>query len=277
MAIITEQLTTPIGAEIKGIALEDVIGDPALQDEVRAALWQHLVVGFRGQAIDDETHMAVARIFGEPQTHVIGQAMGVTYQVEEISDSSTKLPDRDGWHTDAPFLREPPGVAVLRGVMIPPSGGDTLWANMYAAYESMSATMQGFLQDLRVSYPPQQGLMDYVERHLGADVASRVRELLGDGSEHPLVRTHPETGRKALYFARDFAGSIVGLNDDESGAIWSLLQTRLANPSIQCRWRWQQGDVVIWDERATQHFGAADHRGQDRTLRRVLVAGDVPH
>jgi taurine dioxygenase len=132
------------------------------------------------------------------------------------------------------------------------------------------------LDGVRVQYPPQQGLIDYVERHAGKEVADRVRELAGDGGEHPIVRTHPETGRRALYFAHSFAGSIVGLNENENGAFWSFLQQLPTNPNIQCRWHWHDGDVVMWDERATQHFGAADHRGQERIMRRVMVTGDTP-
>jgi taurine dioxygenase len=147
---------------------------------------------------------------------------------------------------------------------------------MYAAYDALSPTMQEMVKDLRVKYPPQAGLVEYAARHLGEEMANRIRDAVGDGGEHPLVRTHPWTGRRALYFARGFAGSVAGLNDDETRALWPFLEGIAANPNIQCRWRWHDGDVVIWDERATQHFGAADHRGQERLMRRVMVTGETP-
>jgi taurine dioxygenase len=274
--LVVEQLTASIGAEVTGLGLEDVLGDPAAQAEIRAALWQHQVLAFREQFLDDEAHVALAACFGEPFVHPIGLALGRTEPFEEIADDAAKLPDRDGWHTDAPFVDQPPSAAILRAVKVPPSGGDTLWANMYDAYDAISPAMQGMLGGVRVQYPPQEGLIEYVRRHAGDELADRVRELAGDGADHPLVRTHPETGRRALYFARGFAGSMVGLHDDEAAALWSFLEPLPANPNIQCRWHWHEGDVVIWDEAATQHFGAADHRGQERVMRRVLVTGGTP-
>ena len=252
------------------------VGDPALQSAICAALYEYQVLAFRNQFLDDETHVAVASFFGAPQIHPIAQVVGVTSPVGEIADSATKLPDREGWHTDAPFMPQPPRVAVLRAVHVPPWGGDTLWASMYAAYDALSPIMQTVLDGLRVKYPPQQGLFDYVQAHLGDEVAAKVRELVGDGAEHPLVCTHPKTGRRALYFARGFADSIVGMHADEGVILWPYLESLATRPGIQCRWRWHDGDVVMWDERATQHSGAADHSGQDRVLRRVLVSGDTP-
>ena len=275
-ALVVEKLTAAIGAEVKDLRLADAIDDPALQAAVCSALHEHQVLTFRDQFLDDETHVAVASFFGAPQIHPIAQVLGITTPVEEIADSATKLPDREGWHTDAPFMPQPPSVAILRAVHVPPWGGDTLWASMYQAYNDLSTTMRGIVDVLRVRYPPQQGLFDYVKEHLGEEVAAQVRELVGDGAEHPLVCTHPRTGRRALYFARGFADSIVGMNADESAIFLPYLESLAMKPSIQCRWRWHDGDVVMWDERATQHSGAADHRGHDRLLRRVLVTGDTP-
>jgi taurine dioxygenase len=271
-----EKLTASIGAEVTGLRLAEAVGDEAVGATLRAALDEHLVLGFREQFLEDDTHIAVASFFGTPLIHPIAKTIGITSPVEEITDSATKLPDRDGWHTDAPFMVRPPAIAVLRSVVAPEVGGDTLWANMYAAYDALSPTMQKLLGELTVAYPPQQGLFDYVQEHLGDEIATQVRELVGSGGAHPLVRTHPTTGRKALYFASGFADSVVGLHEDESKMFWPFLDGLAATPNIQCRWRWHDGDVVMWDERATQHYGAADHRGQERQLRRVLVEGDIP-
>lgn len=271
-----EPLTAAIGAEVTGLSLKEVVSDPAAQAWIRDALRDHLVLGFREQFLDDETHVALAATFGQAQVHPIAEALGRTEPMEDIVDDATKLPDRDGWHTDAPFMPQPPKVAILRALKVPSSGGDTLWANMYAAYDSLSDTMKSMLEDVGVHYPPQAGLVEYVREHLGAEAAEQVAELAGDGARHPIVLKRTAAGRKALYFADGFAESIVGLNRNENDALWSFLRYLPAMPNIQCRWRWHEGDVVIWDERATQHFGAADHRGQERVMRRVLVTGDTP-
>ena len=269
-------LTAAIGAEAVNINLADVVTDAGLAAAVRAALSDKLVLAFRDQHLDDETHKAVAGVFGTPLVHVIMKALGGTEPIEEISDTPERLPDRDGWHTDAPFLAQPPGVAILRAVKVPAAGGDTLWSNMEDAFGALSPTMQVFLSELRVCYPPQEGLFSYVEEHLGVDVAERTREITGTGGEHPIVRTHPDTGRRAIYYAEGFAGPILGLNPDENAALRKFLTALPNNPNRQCRWRWNEGDVVMWDERSTQHFGAADHRGGSRTMKRVLVTGEVP-
>ena len=269
-------LTAAIGAEIVGLHLADVPADAELASELRAALAEHLVLTFRAQHLDDEIHKAVAAVFGEPMVHPIMRALGGDEPMEEISDSVEKLPDRDGWHTDAPFLERPPGVAVLRAVTVPDAGGDTLWANMELAYDALSPLMRRLLDGLRVHYPPQEGLFTYVAEHLGEDVAEKTREITGAGGLHPVIRTHPVTGRRAVYYAEGFAGAFDGLHADEGAALRSLLVQLPADPNRQCRWHWQAGDVVIWDERSTQHFGAADHRGLARTIKRVMVQGEVP-
>jgi len=276
-AVEFRKLTSSIGAVAINAKFTEVIGDPEAEASVRAGLWEHLMIAFPAQHLDDDSHEAVARIFGEPFVHPIGQAFGRTSPIEEIVDSADRLPDRDGWHTDAPFVDEPPSVAVLRALEVPDHGGDTLWANMYEAYDGLSDRMRSMFDGATVRYPPQQGLIDYVEEHLGKELADTVRELAGEGGTHPLVRTHPETGRKAIYYAEGFATEIVGLTKSENAAVRPFLCALPTNPSIQTRWNWSAGDVVIWDERATQHFGSADHSGSARTLRRIMVAGEVPN
>lgn len=271
-----EKLTAAIGAEVRDVRLVDAVGRPEVRAQLRAALAEHQVLAFRDQHLDDDEHVAVASIFGEPSIHPIARALGRTSPIEQIVDSPTKPPDREGWHTDAPFLPTPPDVAVLRAVTVPDAGGDTLWASMTAAYDALSAPMRAALDGLRVTYPPQQGLVDFVRAHLGDEMAEQVRELVGEGAVHPLVCTHPVTGRRLVYFARGFAGGIEGMHADESALLLPWLESLATRPGIQCRWRWHAGDVVVWDERATQHSGAADHRGLDREIRRVLVGGSAP-
>jgi taurine dioxygenase len=271
-----EKLTAGIGAIATGAGLRDGIADPATAAAIRAALWEHLVLVFPAQDLDDETHVAAAGIFGEPFLTPYGKALGMTNPIDVIADDPEKLPDRDGWHTDAPFLVEPPAVALLRAVTVPEAGGDTLFSDMYAAHDAMSDTMRAMLADARVSYPLQKGLLVYVEERAGKEIADLVRDNAGPGGLHPILRTHPETGRKALYYADGFADGIDGLSAAENEAFRPYLASLPLDPSRQCRWRWHEGDVVIWDERSTQHFGAADHAGGVREMRRVMVTGEVP-
>jgi taurine dioxygenase len=270
-SIVIDRLTASLGAEMVGVNLKDAVNDQTLQEEIRNALAEYSVLTFRAQFLDDETQIAVAEFFGDTMLHPIVAALGSDNPVEPIEDSPTSLPDREGWHTDAPFLSRPPSVAVLRAVTVPPTGGDTLWVSTAAAYDLLSESMQQFFSGLHVSYPPAQGLFDYVSEHMDEQVASRVSELVGAGAEHPLVVTHPLTARRCLYFARGFAERIIELTDEESSMLWPFLDRLVSNVGIQCRWRWHEGDVVIWDEIATQHSGAADHRGETRVMRRVAA------
>ncbi len=270
-----EPLTACIGAEIHDLDLRESIS-PEAATQLRTALDTHLVIGFRDQTIDDEHQIALARVWGEPEVHPIRQAMDNDEVLSDITDKPDDNPDRDGWHTDVTYMPRPPRAAVLRAVEIPPTGGDTLWANMIQAFDNLSDRMQTHLTGLHAEYPPATSFTDYVREHMGAEIADKATALVGNGSTHPIVRTHPSTGQKILFFDKGYARRIPDIPKTESEMLMAWLSTRAEDPSIQCRWRWRQGDVVVWDETATQHFGTADHAGHTRTIRRLTIEGPVP-
>ena len=249
---------------------------PETQAGLRSALQEHLVLFFRGQHLDDEAHLALASCFGEPEIHPIRGALGDPSVLHDIVDTPESVPDRDGWHTDVTYMERPPAAAVLRCERAPESGGDTLWANMHLAYEKLSAGMRGYIDGLRGFHATDARFLDYIRNHLPAEACEKVMRAVGTGTSHPLVRTHPETGRKALFVDRSFMVRVEGVPKDESSYLHQFLADRAGDVSIQCRFRWNQGDVAAWDECATQHSGAADHRGSERVMRRCTVAGERP-
>lgn len=192
-----------------------------------------------------------------------------------IEDTPESPPDADGWHTDVSWLPEPPQVAVLRAEVIPDSGGDTMWASLYEAYDRLSPVMRRVCDGLTVHHDQGPDFHAAIERHLGTEIANRVATEY-PGADHPLVRTHPVTGRPALYVSGMFMRTVDGMNPDESEVLLSFLRTRLDDPNVQCRWRWWPNDVAVWDERATNHRALSDHFPQYRRMRRITVDGDRP-
>jgi len=270
-----EPLTAAIGARVDDVDLRAPI-TPALAAELRDALDRHLVLGFRDQSIDDEHQIALARVWGEPEVHPIREAMGNDEVLSDITDAPEDMPNRAGWHTDVTYMKRPPRAAVLRGVEIPPTGGDTVFANMIWAFDRLSPRMQTYLDGLTVEYRAEVGFEEWVRTNLGDEIAEKAIAVVGDGSVHPIVRTHQRTGQKILFFDKAYGHGIPDVTDDESEMLMAWLTTRAEDPSIQCRWSWQTGDVLVWDETATQHFGANDHAGHSRTIRRLTIEGPVP-
>jgi taurine dioxygenase len=268
-------VTAALGAEIDEIDLNKPLSE-ATRGELRSALGEYLVLFFRDQYIDDDAQLALARCFGEPEVHPIRGALGDPAVLHDIVDTVDSEPDRAGWHTDVTYMARPPSAAILRCEQTPEAGGDTLWANMQLAYDKLSEGMKHYLAELRGFHATDGGFLDYIQRHLSSDAAEKVMKAVGTGSRHPIVRTHPETGRRSLFVDQSYLSRIEGLSKDESHFMLEFLASRVNDISLQCRFRWTEGAVAIWDERATQHSGSADHRGQARSLRRCTIAGEPP-
>ncbi len=268
-------VTAALGAEIDRIDLNSPLAETT-QDELRAALGEHLVLFFRDQHIDDEGQLALARCFGEPEVHPIRGALGDPSVLHDIVDTEDSEPDRAGWHTDVTYMQRPPSTAILRCEQTPDAGGDTLWANMQLAYQKLSDGMKHFIGGLQGFHATDGGFVDYVRRHLPSDSADKVMEAVGKGSTHPIVRTHPDTGRQSLFVDQSYLSRIEGLGKDESRYLLDFLASRVSDVSIQCRFHWTKGAVAVWDERSTQHSGSADHRGSARALRRCTIGGEQP-
>lgn len=264
------------GAEILGTDLQRPLGDAAA-DMIWDALLKWKVIFFRDQHLDHAQHVALAMQFGEPTIgHILyGHEEGFpeVYSVARTRERHTHAePDPirpwTGWHTDLTTLVNPPKASILRGVSIPPYGGDTQFTNLAAAYDALSATMREFIDGLR-------GVHGYGE--VTADALSRTQRR-SFSSEHPLVRVHPETGERILFASPAFLRSIVGLSARESQVLIELLWEHIVRPEFVVRFRWGAGDVAIWDNRATAHLAPEDifDTDFDRQLYRVTLVGDVP-
>ena len=270
-------LVTPrIGAEIRNLALSGDLSADVVAD-ISALLLRHKVLFFRGQNhLNDGEQERFALRLGQLAPHPTQAIVAGTASILEL-DSSRGGGRADQWHTDVTFVEAYPKASVLRGVVIPPVGGDTIWANTVTAYDSLPAPLQRLADGLRAVH---SNAYDYAalrprareedKEHHAKVFASTVIE-----TEHPVVRVHPETGERSLLLG-SFVKRIDGLAQDESQKVFELLQAYVSAPENTVRWRWQAGDVVIWDNRATQHYAVNDYGDQHRVVRRVTVAGDVP-
>jgi len=265
-----------LGAEINGVDLS--CPEEAMVGEIRRALLEHHVVFFRDQNLTPEAQMAFGRCFGELDTHPFVEG---TQEHPEVIDIFTEAEDGfnfgGGWHTDVTFLDEPDLGSILYAVEVPPYGGDTLFANQHAAYESLSETMKKLLDGLvgLHSAGPQYSAGGYSTR------SQAMRTKNAEGADrvvrHPVVRTHPETGRKGLYVNRAFTIGIEGMRPDESAALLGFLFSHATREAFTCRFRWGDGSVAMWDNRSVQHYALYDYRGQRRHMRRITVSGDRPY
>jgi taurine dioxygenase len=261
-----------IGAEVTGLDLQAPVHDFTV-DEIRGFLDEYLVLFFPGQELDDRQHLAFALRFGVPYVHPIARTAGLDAAgVEHIIDSADKPPYQDKWHTDVSFDPHPPVFGTLRAIDVPSRGGDTVWGNMYAAYDALSSVMQNVIAPLTAIH--DMGNAEAFVTKAGADLVARTREAF-PGAEHPVVGLHPTTGRRYLNVNREFTSRIVGMHADESAALLKVLTDVVTNPNFQVRYSWFPGDIAIWDERVTQHFAVADYLPERREMARVAV-GSVP-
>ena len=263
------KLNGALGAVIDGLHLETI--DDAGFKDLESALLEHHVVFLRDQHLSEEGHRALAARFGTPSVYPLGKHFGSTESLSHIEDTADSPPDADGWHTDITWIDPPPKVAILCALDIPPYGGDTLWANLHAAWDQLSPTMQSMLEGLEVRHTQGETFWAAFGRRFPEQVPE-LREAF-PGASHPLVRTHPVTGRKALFVAGYFMDSIVGMHPDESTWLIDWLQRRVEDPNVQVRWSWRAGDVAIWDERCTNHRALSDHYPQHRRMRRCTIDG----
>jgi len=263
-----------IGAEVRGLRLSgDLSADTFAA--VRRALLEHKVLFFRGQQhLDDAVQQAFARLFGPLVEHPTVPSKDGTQILELDSNHGGRA---NSWHTDVTFEVAPPQVSVLRAVVIPPHGGDTVWANTAAAYDELPPALKALAEQLWALHGNDY---DYAATRVEADAdgARKYREVFTRRliqSEHPLVRVHPETGERTLVSGH-FIKNFVGYNTQDSDHLFSIFQNHITRLENTVRWRWQAGDVAIWDNRATQHYAINDYGDRHRVVRRVTVAGDVP-
>jgi taurine dioxygenase len=268
-------VTPVIGAEIHGLHLSGDLPDPVIA-EIKARIARHKVVFFRGQDhLDDAGQEAFARRLGDLVPHPTQHIRKGTSSLLELDSSHGGRADQ--WHTDVTFVPAYPKYSVLRGVVIPETGGDTIWANTAAAYDALPPALRQLADTLRAVH---SNAYDYAAQRPRATEAERKHyaEVFASTTfqtEHPVVRVHPETGERTLVLG-SFVQRISGLSRADGQRIHDLFQGHITAPEHTVRWRWQAGDVAIWDNRATQHVAVNDYGDAHRVVRRVTIDGDIP-
>jgi alpha-ketoglutarate-dependent taurine dioxygenase len=266
-----EPLTATIGAEIGGVDLADDLDDDVI-DELRAALLEWKVIFFRDQhRLDRTSHIAFGRRFGELEIHPITPADQEQPEVFVIP-AGGKFRAPDNWHSDVTWRPEPSLGSILRAVQLPPLGGDTLWADMAKAFDLLDDDTKERIDGLTATH-------DYASA-FGAGKPPDVQEKMRAEHptvEHPVVRSHPETGRRTLYVNSAFTRTIVGLDEAESRSLLARLYRQSTIVDVQCRFRWRPGSVAFWDNRATQHVVSNDFLPAKRIMERVTIVGDKPY
>ena len=278
-----EQLTCALGAELSGVSLADAARDDALFAEIRALLIKHKVLFLRDQDISRAEHVAFARRFGELEDHPVAGSDPEHPGLVQIYKNPETPNDRyeNAWHTDATWRAAPPFGCVLRCVECPPVGGDTMWANMALAYEKLPEHIKADIADLRARHS--------IEATFGAAMPLEKRlalKAMYPDPEHPVVRTHPETGEKILFvnaftthFTNYHTPARVRYGQDYTQGGSDLLRyliSQAAIPEYQVRWRWSKNAVAIWDNRATQHYAVMDYPPCHRKMERAGIIGDAP-
>ena len=276
-----EPLTCSIGAELIGVELADAVHDAALFDEIRKELIRHRVLFLRDQDFSRAEHVAFARRFGELEDHPVVGSDPEHPGLVRIYKSPDSPPDRyeNAWHTDATWREKPPFGCVLRCVECPPVGGDTMWANMVLAYEQLPDPVKAQIEDLRARHS--------IESTFGAAMPIEKRLALKaqyPDAEHPVVRTHPDTGEKVLFvngFTTHFTNFHTpdriryGQDANPGGALLlSYLISQAYIPEHQVRWRWKKNSVAIWDNRSTQHYAVMDYPACVRQMERAGIVGE---
>jgi taurine dioxygenase len=273
--LIIRRIAGALGAEITGIDLRAPI-DAALMANIRAAWLEHLVIFFREQTLSTAEFLAFAKRIGEVIEYPFVRGLPDFPEVIPVVKLEHERVNFGGlWHSDTTYLEVPPMASMLIAKEVPPVGGDTLFANMYAAYEALSPGMQAILQPLKgVNSSAKADASRTREDRLKTDARSASREEFV--AEHPVVRTHPETGRKALYVNVGHTVRFHSMTEEESAPILHYLFEHQVRPEFTCRFAWQPGSIALWDNRCAQHNPINDYHGYRRVMHRVTLAGDRP-
>ncbi len=272
-------LAGSLGAEICGVDLRDSLDDETFE-EIHQALLDNLVIFLRNQDITPDQQKAFGRRFGELHIHpYIPTLEGhpEIIKLESADDGPGEMAYQSNtWHTDLTYTAEPPMGSMLHGIKVPAAGGDTMFLNLYASYQSLSDTMKSLVDgliavhDIIASMPP-----DFMQQSWAPKQLARLQEVTPP-VEHPVVRTHPETKQKCLFVNRNFTSYIKGMTLPESDALLGFLLKHIEQPEFQCRFHWETGSLAFWDNRCTQHYAVNDYRSK-RQMHRVTICGERPH
>jgi taurine dioxygenase len=276
MTITISRVTPALGAIVAGVSLADELSQPVIE-RLGELLVEHQCLFLRNQPVTPEQQCRFARRFGALHIHPIYPVLPELPEIMVIDTHEGFLPDNDNWHTDVTFSPTPPLAGILAAKQLPTVGGDTLWSSNLAAYAALSAPMKKMLDGLTAEHSV---VKSFPAGRWGADPASKERYERAVAKHppvtHPVVRTHPVSGRKGLFVNDGFTTHIHELGARESDALLGFLFTHSARPEFTIRWRWNVDDVAFWDNRVTQHYAVADYLPQRRIMHRATVTGDRP-
>jgi taurine dioxygenase len=264
-----------LGAEIHGIDLANDLGREDLEC-LRNLLNEHEVIFFRDQDISPARQKALALAFGPLQTHPAYDTVEGFPEITILESTPDKPTKIEVWHSDMTFRQHPPMGTVLKSVIVPPRGGDTLWSSMTAAYNGLSPQMQTFLEGLTAVHDFSHGFRESLAEPGGQE---RLAEAVAANPpvQHPVIRTHPETGKRVIFVNALFTTHIQGVTPAESRAILSFLFEHITTAEYTCRFKWQPNSIAIWDNRSTQHKPINDYFPAPRRLQRITIDGDKPY
>jgi taurine dioxygenase len=262
-----------LGAEIFGVPLNHELGAGTVA-EIRNAFLEHQVIFFRDQPLDPAQFMVFARRMGKPIEYPFVRGIDGFPEVIEVKKLEHERHNFGGiWHSDTTYLEEPPMGSMLLARELPPFGGDTVFANQYLAYETLSEGMRGLLNGLTAVNSSANADVSRTREDRIREQARTTEEFV---SEHPVVRTHPETGRKALYVNVAHTARFKGMTKEESAPLLSFLFQHQIRPEFTCRFQWRVGSLAFWDNRCVQHNPVNDYHGHRRVMHRITLAGDKP-
>ena len=276
MSLTITPISSALGAQIDGVDLTRPLS-PQQRDAIEQALLEHQVIFFKQQSITPQQQARFAANFGDLHIHPIYPNVPEQPEVLVLDTAVTDVRDNAVWHTDVTFLPTPAMGAVLSAKQLPAFGGDTLWASGIAAFEGLSRPLQVLLDGLTATHDftksfPLERFGSTPEDFLRWDQTRKNNPPLS----HPVVRTHPVSGRKSLFVNEGFTTKINELSEAESEAILKLLFAHSTRPEYTIRWRWQENDVAFWDNRVTQHYAVDDYRPNRRVMHRATILGDAP-
>ena len=275
-----QPLAGSLGAELSGVDVAVAQGDATLR-ELRNALLRYGVIVLRDQKLTREAQLAFARQLGTPEVHPIANGMAEHPElIRVLKPAGERAFFGTSWHTDNSFFEKPTSETILNGETVPTVGGDTIYASMELAYETLSAPMKALVEPLVAVHSASRA---YDPRTTGdakyrgeAPITYTYSDAIYHEVEHPVVRTHPETGRKSLYVNAMFTQRIVGLASHESDALLAMLFAHAARPEFSCRLRWAPGSLALWDNRSVQHYAIDDYADFERVMYRVTLEGTRP-
>jgi len=271
-----ERLTPAIGGLVSGIDLSEPL-TPLQCEEIISALVDHHVLFFKDQPLTPRQHRDLAANFGALHVHPIYPHISDVEEIIILDTNVDNPPDNDSWHTDVPFIECPPMGCLLSARELPPTGGDTMWTSCSAAYDALDDEYKLLIENLTAEHDIAKA---FPESHYGK--SSEALEQLAAARKknppmrHPVVRTHPVSGKRGIYVNANFTTRIIELAPDKSDEVLNFLTSFVARPEFVVRWKWKQYDLAFWDNRLTQHFANADYLPHRRVMHRATILGDKP-